>query len=98
MTGDLISATDAAAMGLINHVVAADDLDDAVYGMADRLAGGAINAIKWTKASVNAGLKQAANAVLDMAFNFEAMSQMTDDHRIATEAFLNKEEPKFTGK
>lgn len=98
MTGDLISATDAAAIGLINHVVSADELDDAVYGMANRLAGGAINAIKWTKASVNAGLKQAANAVLDTAFNFEAMSQMTDDHRIATEAFLNKEEPKFTGK
>jgi enoyl-CoA hydratase len=63
-----------------------------------RLAGGAINAIKWTKASVNAGLKQTANAVLDTAFNFEAMSQMTDDHRIATQAFLNKEKPKFTGK
>lgn len=98
MTGDSLSAADAAAIGLINHAVSADELDAAVYGMANRLAGGAINAIKWTKASVNAGLKQAANAVLDTAFNFEAMSQMTDDHRIATEAFLNKEKPKFTGK
>jgi enoyl-CoA hydratase len=98
MTGDTLSATDAAAIGLINHAVSADELDAAVYGMAERLAGGALNAIKWTKASVNAGLKQVANAALDTAFNFEAMSQMTDDHRIATEAFLNKEKPKFTGK
>lgn len=98
MTGDLLSAADAAAIGLINHAVPADELDAAVYGMAERLAGGALNAIKWTKASVNAGLKQAANAVLDTAFNFEAMSQMTEDHRIATEAFLNKDKPKFTGR
>ncbi len=66
--------------------------------MAERLAGGAVNAIKWTKAAVNLGLKQVANAVLDTAFNFEAMSQMTADHKIATQAFLNKETPKFTGR
>jgi enoyl-CoA hydratase len=98
MTGDLLTAADAAAIGLINHAVPAEDLDAAVYGMADRLANGAINAIKWTKASVNAGLKQAAIAALNTAFNFEAMSQMTQDHKIATDAFLNKEKPKFSGK
>ncbi len=66
--------------------------------MAQRLANGATNAIKWTKVSINQGLKQVANAVLDTAFNFEAMSQMTEDHKIATEAFLNKEKPKFVGR
>ncbi|MBO6783839.1 MAG: enoyl-CoA hydratase/isomerase family protein [Alphaproteobacteria bacterium] len=98
MTGDLLTAGQAAEIGLINHAVPAGDLDGAVNAMAERLAGGAINAIKWTKASVNAGLKQAANAVLDTAFNFEAMSQMTQDHKIATDAFLKKETPKFSGK
>jgi enoyl-CoA hydratase len=91
-------ATHAAKIGLINYALPADQLDDAVYGMAERLAGGAINAIKWTKAAVNLGLKQVANAVLDAAFNFEAMSQATEDHKIATQAFLNKETPKFTGR
>jgi len=98
MTGDLMSASRAAEIGLINYAVPAEQLDDAVYGMADRLAGGATNAIRWTKASVNMGLKQVANAVLDTAFNFEAMSQATEDHRIATQAFLNKQKPKFTGR
>lgn len=98
MTGDLLSAARAAEIGLINHAVPADQLDDVVYAMAERLAGGAINAIKWTKASINLGLKQVANAVLDTAFNFEAMSQMTQDHKIATQAFLNRETPKFTGR
>jgi enoyl-CoA hydratase len=98
MTGDLLPAVRAAEIGLINYALPAGQLDAAVYGMADRLAGGAINAIKWTKASVNLGLKQVANAVLDTAFNFEAMSQMTEDHKIATQAFLNKQTPKFTGR
>ena len=98
MTGDLIPAPRAAEIGLINYALPADALDDAVDAMAERLAGGAINAIKWTKASVNLGLKQVANAVLDTAFNFEAMSQMTEDHKIATQAFLQKQTPKFTGR
>lgn len=98
MTGDLLTATQAAEIGLINHAVPADQLDAAVDSMAVRLAGGATNAIRWTKAAVNLGLKQVANAVLDTAFNFEAMSQMTEDHKIATQAFLNKEKPKFTGR
>ena len=98
MTGDLLTAAQAAEIGLINHAVPTDQLDDAVNAMADRLAGGATNAIRWTKAAVNLGLKQVANAVLDTAFNFEAMSQMTQDHKIATQAFLNREKPKFTGR
>jgi enoyl-CoA hydratase len=98
MTGDLLTASQAAEIGLINHAVPADQLDAAVDAMAARLAGGATNAIRWTKAAVNLGLKQVANAVLDTAFNFEAMSQMTEDHKIATQAFLNKEKPKFTGR
>lgn len=98
LTGDLLSAAEAADIGLINAAVSADELDATVYGMAGRLAGGATNAIKWTKASINAGLRQVANAVLDTAFNFEAMSQMTADHKIATTAFLNREQPRFTGK
>ena len=98
LTGDLLSATEAAEIGLINAAVPAETLDATVYGMAERLAGGATNAIKWTKASINAGLKQVAGAVLDTAFNFEAMSQMTADHKIATTAFLDREKPKFTGR
>ena len=44
------------------------------------------------------GSSRAANAVLRTRPSIlRAMSQMTKDHKIATEAFLNKEKPKFTG-
>ena len=43
-------------------------------------------------------LKQVANAVLDRAAGFEAMSQTLEDHRIALEAFQKREKPRFVGR
>ena len=98
LTGDPITGQEAADMGLITEAVPEDQIDEVVEAMAKRLVAGATQAIRWTKASVNAGLKQLANAVLDRAAAFEAMSMMTDDHRIGLEAFLKREEARFTGR
>jgi enoyl-CoA hydratase len=38
-----------------------------------------------------------ANAIMDRAGAFENLTQMTNDNRIALEAFLAKEKPKFIG-
>ena len=64
MTGDLLTAVEAERIGLINYVVPEDELDAQVYAMAERLAGGATKAIRWTMA-VNIGLKQMAHSVMD---------------------------------
>lgn len=98
LTGDPITAPDAAAMGLITECVPAAELDETVAKMAKRLAKGATHSIKWTKASINAGLKVTANAIIDRAAAYENVTQLLDDHRIALEAFQNKEKPKFTGR
>src|SRR5216684_2829881 len=63
LTGDLLGAEDAARLGLINHAVPADELDAVVAAMAKRLATGASQAIQWTKASINIGLKQLAHSI-----------------------------------
>ncbi|MBO0730124.1 MAG: enoyl-CoA hydratase/isomerase family protein, partial [Acidimicrobiaceae bacterium] len=97
LTGDSIKGAEAADIGLITEAVPDDRLDEVVNQMAARLLSGAKYAIKWTKTSINAGLKQTANAVMDRAAAFENLTQMTDDNRIAIEAFLAKEKPKFTG-
>ncbi|MBY8821762.1 enoyl-CoA hydratase/isomerase family protein [Sphingomonas colocasiae] len=98
LTGDPITATDAAAIGLITEAVPADKLDETVATMAKRLAKGATHSIKWTKASINAGLKVTANAIIDRAAAFENVTQLLDDHRIALEAFQNRQKPQFTGR
>lgn len=98
LTGDPITAPEAADMGLITGSVPADELDQTVEKMANRLSRGATHSIKWTKASINAGLKVTANAIIDRAAAYENVSQLLDDHKIALEAFQNKEKPVFTGR
>ena len=51
-TGDLMTAAEAELIGLINHLVPADQLDEKVYGPARRLADGAMRSIRWTKQSL----------------------------------------------
>lgn len=97
LTGDPIKGAEAAEMGLITEAVPDEDLDAAVDAMAQRMLNGAKYSIRWTKTSINAGLKLMATSVLDRAAAFENLAQMTNDNRIAVEAFLAKEEPKFTG-
>jgi enoyl-CoA hydratase len=97
-TGDLMSATEAARIGLINHAVAPEELDEKVYGLADRLANGPIKAIRWTKQSINIPLKQLAHSMMDASLNMEALSNLTEDHQRAVSAFAEKRKPSYTGR
>lgn len=98
MTGRLLTAEEAERIGLINHVVPAADLDRVVDEFAQELLDGAMRAIQWTKLSVNIGLKQLAHAVLDTSTAYEALSNVTADHREAVQALREKRSPRFTGK
>ena len=77
MTGDLLTAPEAARIGLINYSVPAEDLDARVYGLATRLAEGPQVAIRTTKMSVNIGLRQLAASMMDACLAYEAISNMS---------------------
>lgn len=98
MTGDLITAQEAERIGLINHVVAPDKLMATVMDFAARLANGPTKAIRWTKVSVNKILRETANLVLDTSLALEKHCFFTEDHKEAIRAFVEKREPKFTGR
>ena len=98
LTGDLIKAQEAADIGLITECVPRDELDHIVQAMAERMRDGARMAIKFTKASINAGLRQVADAVVDRAASTEGLTMMTEDFAIALDAFLAKEPPEFIGR
>jgi enoyl-CoA hydratase len=98
MTGDAVTAAQAEALGLINHCVPADQLDARVDEFADRLAGGALKAIRWTKKAVNAGLRPTVHSVLELAFAYELLSGRTNDHAEAVNAFSEHRKPHFAGK
>tara|TARA_R110002096_G_scaffold35929_5_gene100770 strand:- start:4180 stop:4983 length:804 start_codon:yes stop_codon:yes gene_type:complete len=97
LTGDLMSATEAERIGLINHVVLADELDEKVYGLAKRLANGASKSINWTKRTVNIPLRQLAHSMMDLSISLETQSNLTGDHQEAVTAFSGRRKPAFKG-
>ncbi len=97
-TGDIVEAEEAARLGLISRVVPDAELDAAVYGLAERLAKGALKAIGYTKLAINQTLKQMAGSTFEFGIGLETLSQMTKDHEEAVAAFAEKRKPRFTGR
>jgi enoyl-CoA hydratase len=95
MTGDLLTAEEAERIGLVNHVVPADELLDAAMGMARRLAKGAALAIRFNKQLVNKELEDRVARLYDMAFAMEAITFRSADHVEAVAAFGERRAPTF---
>ena len=95
--GELIGAREAQQMGLINFCVPPAELDVTVDRWAQRWANGARNAIQWTKATLNLGLKEQAARMLDAGLAYEMTSLQSKDHLEAVHAFQEKRKPQFTG-
>lgn len=96
-TGDLLSATEAERIGLITEVVPETALDEASFGLADRIAAGATKSIRWTKITTNLALKQLFHNYFDAGIAYETLSNLSADHREAVAAFREKRAPRFTG-
>lgn len=96
--GDIISAGDAEAMGLVNRVVPDAELDEFVAGWASRLASGPPIALGLSKKMLN----DSHLRTLQQALEAEAMSQsitlQTKDTADAFAAFVEKREPDFQGR
>jgi enoyl-CoA hydratase len=97
MTGDLLTAEEAERIGLVNKVVPEGKALEEALHFATRLARGPIKAIKWTKYSVNKIVKEYANLVLDTSLSLEGLTFLTEDHKEAVAAFLEKRQPSFRG-
>ena len=97
MTGDLMTAAEAERIGLINHVVPQAQVMPKAMELAHRLANGPTLAIRWTKLSCNKRLRDEVNLVLEASLAVENLSMMSDDHKEATQAFVEKREPKYKG-
>lgn len=97
LTGDMLSAKDAAAMGLVNYAVPADQLDAKVAEMAARILSNPRWAVRWTKTAINLPLREIANRVSDAALAYEIVSNATADRQESVHAFVGRREPNYTG-
>ena len=98
LTGEALLAPEAVRMGLINKAVAASELDDAVYSLADRLANGPTLALNATKRGMNMLLRRQAEGVIEAHLGMEMWTVFSQDHKAAVRAFLHKQTPTFQGR
>jgi enoyl-CoA hydratase/carnithine racemase len=98
LTAEMMDGARIAQLGLANGVVPADELDEVVAGVAQRIVAGPPVALSMTKRM----LDNAANASLIQALETEAIAQNvnlgTSDMAEAMRAFAEKRPPVFHGR
>ncbi|HUP36558.1 MAG TPA: enoyl-CoA hydratase [Candidatus Limnocylindria bacterium] len=97
-TADLLDAQQALGLGLVNRVVADARLEEETMGLAARLARGPRVAYRYMKRNMNAAEHASLEQMLDLEAWHHTRTGMTEDHREAARAFVEKREPHFKGR
>lgn len=97
LTGDIIDAPRALALGLVGRVVPDAELLDAARTLADRIAANPPHAVRMTKRLLLEGRHTRLDTLLEMAAAMQSLMHATADHREAVNAFLEKRKPRFSG-
>jgi enoyl-CoA hydratase/carnithine racemase len=96
--GDRVDAATAERYGLVNRVVAHEQLLPTAYEWARRLAHGPALALAMTKRMVNSEWNMDLLSAIEAEAQAQALLLMGEDHRRFYEAFLEKATPKFVGR
>ena len=97
-TGRPVEADEALSLGLVNRVVADEDLVSATMELARSLARGPSIALGLMKRNLNCAEGGDLADLLDMEAVHQVQTGRTDDHREATKAFVEKRAPNFIGR
>ena len=97
LTGDIISARQAADIGLINEVYEPDEIEAAVDDLVERLVAGPPVALALIKRLLNDGALSTMSEALDAESTAQVVNQASADAAEARDAFVAKRAPKFTG-
>ena len=97
MTGETVSAERAAQIGMINRVVAADNLMTEALLMARKLALAPTASIGRIKRMLNAGFSNDLRQQLDLEHKLQIESGKSNDFKEGVQAFFEKRQPNFTG-
>lgn len=93
-----MTADEALALGLVTEVVDDDQLDESARAFASDLANGPSVTLAYIKRNLNFALSGSLEAALDLEASHHIQSSMTEDHREAAAAFVEKRSPVFKGR
>jgi enoyl-CoA hydratase/carnithine racemase len=97
LTGELIDANRALEWGLVNRVVPADQLDDAITDLVEAIARSSPLTVGIGKEAFYAQVELDEHRAYDLTKAVMAMNSMATDAQEGMGAFLEKRKPSWTG-
>jgi enoyl-CoA hydratase len=97
-TADVINASEALRVGLVNNVVAPEELMDVVKGIAGRIISKGKLAVRFSKVAANEGLQTDIDRAMTIEADLFGLCFSTEDQKEGMGAFVEKRSPNFTGK
>ncbi len=98
LTGDMIDAEEALRLGLLNHVVAPDQLEAKTMEIANRIAEMSPVALRMAKKSVKNAARLGLATGLEAETDLFILCFTSDDKEEGIRAFLEKRKPVFKGR
>ena len=98
LTGDLVDAQTALEWGLVNRVVPADELEDAVTQLVEKIAGSSPLTVGIGKEAFYAQVELDEHQAYDLTKSVMATNSLAADAQEGICAFLEKRHPRWTGK
>ena len=93
-----LSAEDAQRLGIVNAIFPPADFEREVMARARRLAEGPSIAYRYMKENLNRAVTGELGDCMDLEVTHHVHTGLTEDHREAARAFVEKREPRFQGR
>jgi len=93
-----LSAEDAERLGIVNAIFPPADFEREVMERARRLAQGPSVAYRYMKENLNRAVSGELGECMDLEVTHHVHTGLTQDHREAAQAFVDKREPHFHGR
>jgi len=97
LTGRVIDAQRALAIGLVHEVVPPDEVVSRAVAVATEIAANAPLAVQLTKRAAYRSWESELQTALELAASYQGVVQRTDDHREGVAAILERRAPSFEG-
>jgi len=98
LTGDMIDAEEAARIGLVNYVVAPEELEAKTMEVANKIAEMSPVALAMAKQAVKNAARLDLRAGLEAEVDLFALCFSSEDKEEGVRAFIEKRKPDFKGR